>query len=133
MDFSLKSATADPTGGQLLSEGDISLNPKEMIFMREQISFEEVIRSQFDAMIKLVVSRCVRKYERSLNRLAKHEVVFSNIPDFDFENVGTIDYNHAVSDYFDNDEFSDFGITDEQLIVALKTLTDKQKSIISIC
>lgn len=45
-------------------------------------SFENIIRLQFDSLIKLVIRKKVISYYRELTRRSKYEKPFCDIPEF---------------------------------------------------
>lgn len=49
-------------------------------------SFEEIIRLQFDSLIKLIIRRKAISYYRELVRRSKHEKPFCDLSDISYEN-----------------------------------------------
>ena len=49
-------------------------------------SFEEIIRLQFDTLMKLVIRRKTISYYRELARRSKHEKSFCDLLDISYEN-----------------------------------------------
>jgi len=92
-------------------------------------SFENIIRMQFDSLMKLVIRRTVISYYREISRRSKHERPFCDMPDFPLNEIGK--YDRYSSEYT---EFSVFGyiipVSDERLGKALKKLSERQRTIV---
>ena len=91
-------------------------------------SFENAVRLQFDCLIRKVVDRTVKNYNKELARRAKHEVALCEIP-LDLEQVISLDEYTC-----DFTAFHVYGtevrIYDEQLCKGIRRLSEKRRSIL---
>lgn len=91
-------------------------------------SFENAVRLQFDCLIRKVVDRTVKNYNKELARRAKHEVALCEIP-AGLEQVISLD-EYAC----DFTAFHVYGtevrIYDEQLCKGIRRLNEKRRSIL---
>ena len=97
--------------------------------MMEIAIFEKKIQMQFDALIKCVVKRKVKNYNRTRSRINKREISFSSL-NLDLEELSEMQtYNLEDDDYFDLG-VDRIKVNNAHLAKALKTLPQKQQAII---
>lgn len=54
-------------------------------------SFENAISLQFDCLIRKVIDRTVKNYNRELRRRAKHEIPFCDVTETDISHASVIE------------------------------------------
>lgn len=92
-------------------------------------SFENIIRLQFDSLIKLVIRRKIISYYRELTRRSKHEKLFCDISEFELTQSRINDqYPHEYIDFYVLGFV--IHISNEQLGNALKKLSERQRNVI---
>ena len=91
-------------------------------------SFEEIIRLQFDTLMKLVIRRKTISYYRKLARRSKHEKSFCDLLDISYENEICDLYPSEYITFY----ICDFAvqISNENLGKALKKLPTRQLHVI---
>lgn len=63
-------------------------------------SFEDAIRLQFDTLMKKVIDKMIKNYERSLRRRSKREIPFYELPEIVVQSFPVFDeYELDVVDY----------------------------------
>ena len=92
-------------------------------------SFENAVRLQFDCLIRKVVDRTVKNYNKELARRAKHEVALCEISLLNLEQLISLDEYQC-----DFTAFHVYGtevrIYDEQLCKGIRRLSEKRRSIL---
>lgn len=92
-------------------------------------SFENIIRLQFDSLIKLVIRRTIISYYRELTRRSKHEKLFYDMSEFELTQSRINDqYPHEYMDFYVLGFV--IHISNEQLGNVLKKLTEQQRNVI---
>lgn len=97
--------------------------------MMKPTSFEDAIRLQFDTLMKKVIDKTIKNYERSLTRRNKREVLFCELPEIMVQSFPVFDeYDLDVADY------DVYGMTahvcDKELCNALDQLSEKRRNTI---
>ncbi len=68
--------------------------------MMKPTSFEDAIRLQFATLMKKVIDKIIKNYERSLTRRNKREVLFCELPEIMVQSFPAFDeYDLDVADY----------------------------------
>ncbi|WP_394903298.1 sigma factor-like helix-turn-helix DNA-binding protein [Clostridium butyricum] len=98
-------------------------------YVMQVYSFEKAIEIQFDCLSKKVIKCEQKKYYRDISNRQRREVIFSDLPEKEFNKFYTLD------DYSSNyTVFNVLGmevqVLDEQLSKALKILPEKKRNII---
>ena len=90
-------------------------------------SFEDAIRLQFATLMKKVIDKTIKNYERGLARRNKREVLFCELPEIMVQSFPVFDeYDLDVADY------DVYGMTacvcDKDLCDALDQLSEKRRN-----
>lgn len=92
-------------------------------------SFENIIRLQFDSLMRLVIRRKILSYYRELARRSKHEKLFCDVSEFELTQSRINDqYPHEYMDFYVLGFV--IHISDEQLGIALKKLPERQRNVV---
>lgn len=68
--------------------------------MMKPTSFEDAIRLQFATLMKKVIDKTIKNYERGLARINKCEVLFCELPEIMIQSFPVFDeYDLDVADY----------------------------------
>ncbi len=105
------------------------LHNAERGVMMKPTSFEDAVRLQFDTLMKKVIDKTIKNYERSLTRRNKREVLFCELPEIMVQSFPVFDeYDLDVADY------DVYGMTahvcDKELCNALDQLSEKRRNTI---
>lgn len=95
--------------------------------MMKPTSFEDAIRLQFATLMKKVIDKTIKNYERGLARRNKREVLFCELPEIMVQSFPVFDeYDLDVADY------DVYGMTacvcDKDLCDALDQLSEKRRN-----
>ena len=95
----------------------------------DTLSFENIIRMQFDSLMKLIIRRKIASYYKTLTRRSKHEKSFYDMSEFESK-------ENVISDEYPS-EYMDFSVSgycirvlDEKLGEALERLSEGQRNIV---
>lgn len=92
-------------------------------------SFENAIRLQFDTLVKKVIDRTVKNYEKELSRRSKREIPFSELPDIMVESFAVLDEYELDCIAFDVCGM-EVRVSDDGLCEALQKLPEKKRNIL---
>ena len=92
-------------------------------------SFENAIRLQFDCLVRKVIGRTVKNYNKELARRAKHEISFCEIPELELCQLGVTDeYSIEFTSF---DVFgTEVRVYDEKLCEAIKKLSERRRNVV---
>ena len=97
--------------------------------MMKPTSFEDAIRLQFDTLMKKVIDKMIKNYERSLRRRNKHEILFCELPPIMVANLAIEDdYGLETTVFEVNGE--QVPVDGEELCNALKQLSERKRNIL---
>ena len=93
-------------------------------------STERAIQLQFDVLVKRVIDRTTKDYNKSMKRRAKKAISFSELSESELNNIYVRDIYDECSAYFEIEGVGEVKVNDERLIKALNQLPERKRAII---
>lgn len=97
--------------------------------MMKPYTFEDSIRLQYNTLVKKVVDRTVKNYEKELARRFRREVPFSELPEIVVDSFSVLDEYELGVIAFDV-YGTEVRVSDEELCEALMKLPERKRNIL---
>lgn len=97
--------------------------------MKSSIS-QDVIRIQFDYLIKRVIESTVKDYHRKIRKRSKHEVLFTDLPQASLNQMGNVDEYEIDRTSFKINDTELVNISHERLADALNEISNRKRAIV---
>ena len=98
--------------------------------MMKPSNFQNVIRMQFDSLVKRTVCRTVKNYQKAQGRYAKRMVSFSELSEADLNGLSIVDTYELDCTCFEVMDNIKIKVNDTDLSNALKKLSERKRDIV---